>query len=77
VLLRLREAEVDGLGSMTTLDPRPTILPKVLAQEGRIMIVMPHDPEYTHTPGEEAPAPARAQALPSRFVREGRRWRPC
>jgi 8-oxo-dGTP pyrophosphatase MutT (NUDIX family) len=53
------------------------ILPKVLLREGRVFIVMPHDPEYDDVPGEALPAPARVQSLPTRFVRDERVWRPC
>ncbi|MEX1364861.1 MAG: NUDIX hydrolase [Nannocystaceae bacterium] len=77
VLLRLRDAEPDRLARMLDVDPRPPILPKVIAREQGVLIVLPHDPEYADAPGEAAPVPARAHDLPPRFVRDGRRWRPC
>lgn len=76
VLLRLRDAERDGLAAMLDVDPHGAILPKVLLHDRSVLIVLPHDPEYPSLPGEAAPAPARAHALPLRFVRDGRRWRP-
>jgi 8-oxo-dGTP pyrophosphatase MutT (NUDIX family) len=82
VLLRLRDAEAEaeaaaGLRALCDVDPRPPILPKVMPQGGQLFILMPHDPDYAGAPGEAAPAPARAHALPARFVRDGKRWRPC
>lgn len=77
VLLRLREVEARGLDALLAVDPRDPILPKVAPVEGRICILMPHDPAYAAAPGEAAPAPARVHGLPARFVRDGRRWRPC
>lgn len=77
VLMRLRDAEPHGLGAMLDVDPRDPILPKVMPRESELLIVLPHDPEYRDAPGEAAPAPARAHALPCRFIRVGRRWRPC
>lgn len=77
VLMRLREAEARGLEALLGVDPRLPILPKVTAQGTQLVILMPHDPEYAGSPGEAAPAPERAHALPSRFVRDGQRWRPC
>lgn len=77
VLLRLRDAETAGLGGLLDVDPREPILPKVLLQGKELVILMPHDPDYPAAPGEAAPAPARARALPARFVRDGQRWRPC
>lgn len=77
VLLRLRDAEAAGLEGLLAVDPREPILPKVIPQGHQLFILMPHDPEYAAAPGEAAPTPARAHDLPSRFVRDGRRWRPC
>jgi len=89
VLLRLRDAETagppggphggphGGLAALLDVDPREAILPKVMPLGNQLVILMPHDPDYAAAPGEAAPVPARAQALPSRFVRDGRRWRPC
>ncbi|MCX4239934.1 NUDIX domain-containing protein [Paraliomyxa miuraensis] len=77
MLLRLREAERHGLPAMLDVDPRALILPKVIIADGRLTILMPHDPDYAVAPGEAAPAPARVHGLPSRFVRDGQRWRPC
>lgn len=77
VLLRLRDAEAGGLASLLDVDPQEPILPKVIAADGRVQILMPHDPEYLAAPGEAAPAPTRVHGLPRRFVRDGRRWRPC
>lgn len=77
VLLRLRDAETAGLERLLDVDPREPILPKVLLQGKELVILMPHDPDYPAAPGEAAPAPVRAQALPARFVRDGQRWRPC
>jgi 8-oxo-dGTP pyrophosphatase MutT (NUDIX family) len=77
VLLRLRDAETAGLGGLLEVDPREPILPKVMPVGNQLVILLPHDPDYGAAPGEAAPAPLRASALPSRFVRDGRRWRPC
>lgn len=79
VLLRLRDAEAEarGLEGLLTVDPREPILPKVLPTADRLHILLPHDPDYDAAPGEAAPAPARVLGLPSRFVLDGRRWRPC
>jgi 8-oxo-dGTP pyrophosphatase MutT (NUDIX family) len=77
VLMRLREAEARGLEVLLGVDPRQPILPKVTAQGTELVILMPHDPEYAGAPGEAAPTPERAHVLPTRFVRDGRRWRPC
>jgi 8-oxo-dGTP pyrophosphatase MutT (NUDIX family) len=77
VLLRLRDAEASGLEALLAVDPQAPILPKVTAHGNELVILMPHDPDYPAAPGEAAPAPARAHALPSRFVRDGQRWRPC
>jgi 8-oxo-dGTP pyrophosphatase MutT (NUDIX family) len=77
VLMRLREAEARGLDVLLGVDPRQPILPKVTAKGTELVILMPHDPEYAGAPGEAAPTPERARVLPTRFVRDGRRWRPC
>jgi 8-oxo-dGTP pyrophosphatase MutT (NUDIX family) len=78
VLLRLRDAELHGLHArLLADDPREPILPKVIGRGDQLFILMPHDPDYENAPGEAAPTPARAHALPPRFVRDGRRWRPC
>lgn len=77
VLLRLREAEAAGLGTMLDVDPQGPILPKVMPRGSELLIVLPHDADYPDAPGEAAPAPARVHSFPSRFVRDGRRWRPC
>lgn len=77
VLLRLRDAETQGLQAMLDVDPSDPILPKVILADGRLTILMPHDPDYAAAPGEAAPAPSRVHALPQRFVRDGQRWRPC
>ena len=39
-------------------------------------IVMPHAPEYAGIQGEGIDAPPRTHSLPTRFVREPKRWRP-
>lgn len=77
VLLRLRELETAGMSALVEVDPREPILPKVVPSGNQLVILMPHDPDYPSAPGEAAPAPARAHSMPARFVREGRRWRPC
>ncbi len=79
VLQRLRDAEghPDGLARMLAVDPSEPILPKFVPREGQPVILMPHHPDYAEAPGESAPVPARCHALPSHFVREGRRWLPC
>lgn len=77
VLLRLQQVESTGLPALLGADPRAPILPKVVPQGSALLILMPHDPAYADAPGEAAPAPARAHDLPARFVRDGRRWRPC
>lgn len=80
VLLRLRDAEAEANGLQVRLlaeDPRQPILPKVMPRGNQLFILMPHDPDYADAPGEAAPTPVRVHALPPRFVREGRRWRPC
>lgn len=77
VLLRLRDVEARGLDALIAVDPQEPILPKVIPSGNQLVILMPHDPEYAGAPGEAASVPSRAHALPMRFVREGRRWRPC
>lgn len=77
VLLRLRAAEQQGLATLFEHDPGPPILPKVMPKGNQLFIVLPHDPDYAGTPGDEAAAPARVHSFPQRFVREGQRWRPC
>lgn len=78
VLLRLRDAEgAAGLTGLLDVDPCDPILPKVMPQGNQLVILMPHDPDYAGAPGEAAPVPPRAHALPARFVRDGQRWRPC
>jgi 8-oxo-dGTP pyrophosphatase MutT (NUDIX family) len=77
VLLRLRDAEPQGLEALLDVDPREPILPKVAPIGPELVILLPHDPAYADAPGEAAPAPARVHTLPARFVRDGQRWRPC
>lgn len=59
--------------------PRPqgVILPKYVYRDGKHFVVLPHDPEYAELPGEAHPAPPHVHALPMRFVRDERVWRPC
>ena len=76
-LLRLAPLGLDAAAALRTLDPGGVILPKVAACEGRVQIVMPHDPAYPDLPGEAAPAPARTHALPTRFSRLERVWSPA
>lgn len=77
VLQRLRDASADDVEALANVDASAPILPKVRPQGSQLVIVMPHDPDYDDTPGDAAPAPARASALPRRFVRQGKRWCPC
>jgi 8-oxo-dGTP pyrophosphatase MutT (NUDIX family) len=76
ILLRLRDLGA-SLQALVPEDPASPILPKVIARDGAVTILMPHDPDYAAAPGEAAPAPARAAALPCRFVRDKTRWCPC
>ena len=76
VLLRLAEAEAEGLDGMLGVDPREAILPKVTAIDNQLTIMLPHDPDYDAAPGEALPAPTRVQSFPARFVRKGQRWCP-
>lgn len=76
VLLRLAAAEAEGLDGMLEVDPRAPILPKVIAVDNEVVIMLPHDPAYDDAPGEAAPAPSRVQTFPARFVRRGQRWCP-
>jgi 8-oxo-dGTP pyrophosphatase MutT (NUDIX family) len=55
------------------------ILPKLVAVEDTLAIVLPWDPEYPSLPGEGRPLPASHPSArpPSRFVlRDGRWWAP-
>ena len=66
--------------SWTEAVAKPPILPKWFGDasgEGRMEVVMPHDPKYGALPGEGLPGGPRLEGLPRRFVREGRTWRPC
>lgn len=75
ILLRMREAQAAGAPSGS--DAATPILPKYVPMDGRHVVVMPHDAEYLSLPGDHLPAPIdRLQGLPSRFVRDGDRWRP-
>jgi 8-oxo-dGTP pyrophosphatase MutT (NUDIX family) len=76
-LLRLRDAGHAGLASLADGDLAAPILPKVVAEDGAIVIVMPHDPRYAAADGEGADVPARVHALPRRFMLRGKRWMPC
>lgn len=76
-LMRLRDLSFARLHTLGELDPGGVILPKVTLVAGGPSIVMPHAPDYPDLPGEGAPAPARAHALPRRFLRDQRGWRPC
>lgn len=76
-LLRLAPLGLDAAASLRTLEPSGVILPKVFPGPDGIQIVMPHDAEYPALPGEAAPAPDRAHALPSRFTRLERVWTPA
>jgi 8-oxo-dGTP pyrophosphatase MutT (NUDIX family) len=75
-LLRMRDWQWNDLDRLRAIDPTGVILPKVHLEDGIPVIVMPHDAAYADLPGESLPAPARAQDLPSRFVRDKTIWRP-
>ncbi len=77
VLLRLRDMETQGRQSLLDVDPRDPVLPKYVPRDGQHLIFMPHDPEYAELPGEGLPVPDRVRVHPARFIRDGRRWRPC
>jgi 8-oxo-dGTP pyrophosphatase MutT (NUDIX family) len=81
-LMRLADHRGAGLAALTPEAVRPPILPKGLLAsgpdgEGRLFVVLPHDPDYDAAIGDGAPAPARAADLPPRMVRAGKVWRPC
>ncbi len=75
-LLRLREGGVAALEQLARAELDLAIVPKVIAEPGAIVIVMPHDPAYADAPGEGATVPARVHALPRRFMLVGKRWVP-
>lgn len=74
VLLQIRNGAWRGWSGLAAAHVEAPILPKVAAIGSEIQIVMPHDPAYADLPGDGAPAPARAESLPRRFVRRGKRW---
>jgi 8-oxo-dGTP pyrophosphatase MutT (NUDIX family) len=81
-IMRLADARRDGLRALAAEAARPPILPKGLLSAGpdgeaRLVVVLPHDPEYDAAIGDGAPAPARSADLPPRLVRAGKVWRPC
>lgn len=79
VLLQLASAESMRSLQNRAADPlRTPVLPKVVPHEdGRNMVVMPHDPEYSDLPGEGVEiALERVLDLPRRFVRAKDVWQP-
>lgn len=77
-LLRLRDRGLRGLEDLAFLSDRSeAIVPKVIAHENVITIVMPHDPLYATAEGEGGPVPSRVHDLPRRFALTGKRWLPC
>ncbi|MCB9705606.1 MAG: NUDIX hydrolase [Myxococcales bacterium] len=75
-LMRLAAPDWEALLGWPRAIVEAPILPKWLGSEGRMEVVMPHDPEYDALPGEAAPRPGRLEGLPRRFVRDGKIWRP-
>jgi len=80
-LLRLADARLAGLRGLPGAIARPPLVPKGLLAPGpdgeaRLVVVLPHDPDYAGLPGEGAPMPERARDLPPRLVRDGVIWRP-
>lgn len=81
-LLRLADARRAGLSTLPADAVREPILPKGLLAAGpegdaRLVVVLPHDPDYATAIGDGAPAPPRIADLPPRLVRAGKVWRPC
>lgn len=76
VLLQVADGAWRAWSNLAPEQVRAPILPKIGAVGSDIHIVMPHDPGYAELPGDAAPAPERAAALPLRFARRGKRWLP-
>ncbi|HET6583199.1 MAG TPA: NUDIX hydrolase [Nannocystaceae bacterium] len=76
-LLRLRDGGLSALRKLARDDLRAAILPKVMLDDARVQIVMPHDPAYETALGEGGPVPQRVHDLPRRFALTGKRWLPC
>lgn len=76
ILLRFAELGTE-LEALRAVDPEEIVLPKFTLEDGKPLVVMPHDPQYPSVPGEARPAPARVHGFPPRFARTGRVWRPC
>jgi 8-oxo-dGTP pyrophosphatase MutT (NUDIX family) len=76
VLLQIAAGAWREWPKRTATQVEAPILPKVAPVGSEIQIVMPHDPAYADLPGDGAPAPARCDSLPRRFVRRGKRWVP-
>lgn len=76
VLLRLQDLRFADLPSVVPPAPQQAILPKVTTQAERMLILMPHDPDYADAPGAALPAPDRVHDLPRRFVRDDKVWTP-
>ena len=79
-LMRLADGRLTGLRALDPEDARAPLLPKAVLEagpdgEGRIAVVLPHDPGYAALPGEGLPLPPRAADLPTRLVRVGNTWR--
>jgi len=75
-LLRLQRGGLAALHELAQGDLRAVILPKVIARDDTLHILMPHDPEYADAPGEAADVPTRVHELPRRFVLTSTRWIP-
>ncbi len=76
VLLQIRSGAWREWPNLLAEAVRAPILPKIAVLGSDIQIVMPHDPSYADLPGDSAPGPTRAESLPRRFVRRGKRWAP-
>lgn len=76
VLLNLADPRWSEVIEREAAELSTPILPKVSAAGSALHIVMPHDPEYAGIDGEGLAAPPRSHTLPTRFVREPKRWRP-
>lgn len=76
ILMLLAEHGEAGFATGSDAQLETPILPKVVAAEGTICILLPHDREYEDAPGDAAGCPARASQYPPRFLRRDERWQP-
>jgi 8-oxo-dGTP pyrophosphatase MutT (NUDIX family) len=76
VLLHLASAGPGGFATGPEAELRTPILPKVIATQGTVAILLPHDQDYTDAPGDSDSCPSRAAQYPRRFLRRDERWQP-